>query len=426
MKLKNNIQNFLTLFNHTKLFTNRILLFIVFSGFFLTNCCIVNMLGGSSGRKPSELKMKISTGGRALIKDAFKNIDSSKLIDYHSHLVGLGKGNTGLFVNPEMHSCLHPYKRMKFHIYMSGSGIKNIEKADQQYITRMTDMISHIENAGKYHILAFDKNYRRNGNVDLTLTEFYVPNEYVFKIAKKYPDYFIPTISINPYRKDALIELEKWAKKGARFIKWLPNSMGINPSDKKIEPYYRMMKKYNMVLLSHAGEEAAVDAKEAQKLGNPLLLRKPLDMGVKVIVAHCASLGKNIDSEKPGNREVENFDLFMRLMDEKKYDGLLFGDISAITQANRLSHPLKTIILRRDLHHRLVNGSDYPLPAINIVIRTRSLLKEGFINKKEREFLNEIFDYNPLLFDFVVKRIVKAPGTNKKLSASIFMVNPGL
>ena len=90
----------------------------------------------------------------------------------------------------------------------------------------------------------------------------------------------------------------------------------------------------------------------------------PLNMGVKRIVAHCASLGQNIDLENESGNLVSNFDLFMRLMDDKKYEGLLFGDISAMTQANRLPGPLITIIKRRDLHSRFVNGSDYPLPAL--------------------------------------------------------------
>ncbi len=44
-----------------------------------------------------------------------------------------------------------------------------------------------------------------------------------------------------------------------------------------------------------------------------------------------------------------------------------------------------------------VNGSDYPLPAVNLLIRTRPLVKQGYINADEAESLKEIYDYNPLL-----------------------------
>ena len=69
---------------------------------------------------------------------------------------------------------------------------------------------------------------------------------------------FAPTISVHPYRPDALQELEKWAKRGARFVKWLPNAQGMNAADERCDDYYRLMKQYGMTLLTHAGEEQAV------------------------------------------------------------------------------------------------------------------------------------------------------------------------
>ncbi len=92
-----------------------------------------------------------------------------------------------------------------------------------------------------------------------------------------------------------------------------------------------------------------------------------------------------------------------------------------MTQYNRAGSPLRTILEREDLHERLVNGSDYPLPAINFLIRTSALEKAGYITTEERGCLNEIYDYNPLLFDFVLKRSLKLPGTTKRLPATVFM-----
>jgi len=40
--------------------------------------------------------------------------------------------------------------------------------------------------------------------------------------------------------------------------------------------------------------------------------------------------------------------------------------------------------------------------------------------------LKEIYDYNPLLFDFVLKRSLKLPGTTRSFPASIFMTNLAL
>ena len=153
-------------------------------------------------------------------------------------------------------------------------------------------------------------------------------------------------------------------------------------------------------------------------------MRKALDCGVKVIIAHCASAGKNIDLDNPQKGKLHNFDLFMRRMNEKKYEGLLFADISGVTQFNRMDKTLGTLLKRKDIHARLVNGSDYPLPAVNLLIQTGKLVRKGYITKEEQKALNEIYDYNPLLFDFVVKRIIRQPRTQERFSAVVFQNNP--
>ena len=387
--------------------------------------CLLHHIAGAFTHQPEELKTRISTKAGDLIKRAFDDIDPARLIDYHTHVAGIGKG-TGAFVNPKMLTWRHPFHHLKFRVYLSAGAVTDIERADAEIVERLVRLVSNIEGHGRHRLLAFDKNYNRDGTPNLEKTEFYVPNDYVFELAEQHPDLFEPVISVNPFRPDPLAELERGAKRGARIVKWLPNAMGINPSDPQCEPFYQKMKALGLVLLSHGGEEKAVEAKEDQRLGNPLLLRRALDQGVRVIVAHCAGLGNNIDLDDRERKRVPNFDLFLRLMDEKRYQGLLFADISAMTQYNRIGRPLTTILKREDLHERLVNGSDYPLPAVNVLIRTGALVKQGYIATEERACLNEIYDYNPLLFDFVLKRAIKVPGTEKRLPASIFMANTEL
>jgi uncharacterized protein len=248
----------------------------------------------------------------------------------------------------------------------------------------------------------------------------------VIQLAAAEPDIFVPVLSVHPYRADAVTELEKFAKSGAKLVKWLPNAMGIDPADPKCDAFYAAMSRLGLVLLSHGGEEHAVDAENAQALGNPLRLRRALDHGVKVIVAHCASTGENEDLDDPSHKLAENFDLFLRMMDEPKYRGLLFGEISALTQRNRCERPLRTMLERTDLHERLVDGSDYPLPAINVLFSTKKLLDLGYITAAERATLNEIYDYNPLLFDITTKRALKHPTKGTKFPASVFMMRPEL
>ena len=383
--------------------------------------CLIHRIAGAFTHQPEELKSRISKKAADIIKRAFDDIDPARLIDYHTHIAGIGNGTNGAFVNPKMRTWRHPKHKIKFKIYLSAGAVDDVERSDAQMVDRLTRLITNIEGHGRHRLLAFDKNYRRDGTTNLAKTEFYVPNEYVFDLAAEHPDLFEPVVSVNPYRPQALNELERGAQRGARMVKWLPNAMGIDPSDELCDPFYRKMRKLNLVLLSHGGEEKAVEAEEDQRFGNPLLLRRALNHGVKVIIAHCAGLGDNEDLDSRNRKRVPNFDLFLRLMSEQRYEGLLYADISAMTQYNRIGRPLTTILQREDLHERLVNGSDYPLPAVNLLIRTSALVRQGYITKDERTCLNEIYDYNPLLFDFVLKRTMKHPGTQRCFPAKVFM-----
>lgn len=388
--------------------------------------CLVKYAGGAFTHRPEELQDRLSDKAADLVKRAFTDLDPARLVDYHTHIAGIGAGNTGNLVNPRMRSWRHPSRRLRFAIYLSAAGIEDVERADLEYAARLVNLVRHMEPHGRYRLLAFDKHYNRDGTVNRAKTEFYVPNEYVFALAGQHPGLFDPVMSVNPYRADAIDELQKWAARGGRMVKWLPNAMGIDPSDATCDPFYQKMKELGLVLLSHGGEEQAVEAAADQRLGNPLRLRRPLEHGVKTIVAHCAGLGYAEDLDDPVNGRTHNFRLFMSLMDDKRYDGLLFGDISAMTQFNRIGAPLSTVIERADLHHRLVNGSDYPLPAVNLFIRTKPLQQAGYINKDERAAVREIYGFNPLLFDFVLKRCLKLPGTNKRLSTCVFLSNDDL
>jgi predicted TIM-barrel fold metal-dependent hydrolase len=390
----------------------------------LLSGCLIDHIGGAFTRQPEDLDRTGSATARKLIDQAFEGIDPARLVDFHTHIIALGTSGSGAFVNPRMRRGVN-LDRLKFLIYASAADIKNSDDADREYVERLVRLARGIKRHGKYRILAFDKHYNADGTVNLSKTNFYVPNQYVVDLARRYSDIFAPVISVHPQRSDALVELDKWAMAGIKYVKWLPNAMGIDPADQSAEPFYRRMKQHNMILLSHGGEEQAVEAAEDQRLGNPLRLRKPLDMGVRVIVAHAASLGACEDDDN-GGKKTNCFDLFLRLMDEPKYVGLVFGEISAMLQFNRMPVPFATLLKRQDLHARLVDGSDYPLPAINALIHTRALASDGFITAEERTALNEIYDYNPLLFDFVLKRTMRHPQTKQKLASSVFMENPGL
>ena len=393
---------------------------------FTLQACLLDKLGGNFEHDPGLRKKSLSADALLLVRKAYEGTVPERLVDCHVHITGMNTEKTGCYVNDKMLTRLNLKENLRYRLFLSALGVDHPDDADRESLDRLVQLIRRDKLPGRFQILALDQRYGKDGIADRENTQFYVPNDYVYKIYEKNPDIFIPVVSIHPYRKDAVAELEKWAAKGVRTVKWIPNAQGIDPSDPDIVPFYLKMKELQMVLLTHGGHENAVDSEEDQKLGNPLLLRLPLDLGVKVIVAHCASLGKNEDLDRPGKEMAYNFDLFLRLMDDKKYDGLVFGDISALLQFNRLSRPLKRILERPDLHARLLNGSDYPLPAMNLIVMTSKLSRLKFITRKERKRLDEIYRFNPLLFDFVLKRTVKDPKTGRRLSPEIFQENARL
>jgi predicted TIM-barrel fold metal-dependent hydrolase len=365
-----------------------------------------------------------SPAAQALITRAFADLDPAQaVIDMHVHAIGLGQDGDGTSVNPGKLSARHPFKRFETGLYLKATGVKGLDHFDRDYLDVLVARARAFPRPVRIHLLAMDRAYRTDGTPDPARTEFHVPNAYVFAAAAEHPDLFVPVMSIHPARKDAIEELDHWAARGGRLLKWLPNAQAIDPADPAYDAFYRRMKELGVVLLTHAGEEKAVAVKDAQALGNPLRLRRPLDLGVTVIVAHCASLGRNADLDHPG-KVARNFDLFLRLMEDPKYRGRLFGDLSAITQINRLPAPLQTLLARPDFDGRLLNGSDYPLPGVDLVIWTRRLVELKLISAAERMALNEIWKRNPLLFDYVLKRTLKDPRTGRRWPADLFQRGP--
>jgi uncharacterized protein len=372
----------------------------------------------------------LSVEAEALIDRAWQGINPGRVLDAHVHVVGVGAGGTGCYVNPNMTDMLrHPVQAAKFGVYRIASGITDMEDADAQYVQQLLSLAKGQPRHGRFLALAFDEVYREDGSVDRAASEFHTPNDYVLRLAKENPNELVPAASIHPYRLDATTELERVVAEGAAAVKWLPNAQLIDPASAKCDPFYAKLAELGVPLLTHAGEEKAVEAVEAQKLGNPLRLRRALDAGVKVIVCHAASSGDGEDLDAAGDAKpmVPNFDLFLRMVAEPRHHGRLFADISALVQYNRAER-LADLLRREDLHPILINGSDYPLPAINVLVRTGTLEDLGYITAEEREVANEIDRHDPLLFDFVLKRTLRLRenGKEHRFADSVFMTPPGL
>jgi len=374
---------------------------------------------------PSKMDECLSPGARQLMEDSLRGLDLDRVTDYHAHLITRE-------VNPKWLSWTHPKDYAGNLLLTDAAGVRFDKDFDAAYLNRLAALIQSSPIHGKVFLFAMDKFHDSDGNAVNAKTTFHVPNDAVFDAVSKYPNLFVPVVSIHPYRKDAIAELERCARRGSRYVKWIPNSMGIDPASPKTEAFYHRMRELHMVLICHTGSEPIVETSEGRDFGNPLRLRKPLGMGVRVIACHCASWGTDIDFESPGGKRVQSFDLFLRLMDEPAYRGLLFGDISAVTFFTRgdiitLAERVRLVLLERtDLQERLVYGSDYPICGIKLMTLTSRLAHAGFITTTQGKQLNEIYRYNPWLFDLVLKRTLRHPETGQRFADSIFMMRPEL
>ena len=354
-----------------------------------------------------------------LIAAAWQGVDANQYWDCHTHLLGVGDSGGGAWVNPDMRSFTHPILRAQYAFFMNAACVDESQHVDDDYVSRLLAYQAGLARGTRLMLLAFDYAHDIDGQRLMDDSHLYVPNSYARDVARRHPGRFEWTASIHPYRKDAVSALEEAARDGARAVKWLPPSMNIDPASPRCDAFYEALARLDLPLLSHAGLERAVHVADAQKLGNPLRLRRPLEHGVRVIVAHCASMGDGEDLDAgAGSSSMTNFALFARLMDEPRYEGLLFGDISAMTQLNRIGPALDTVLERDDWHERLINGSDHPLPGVFPLFSMTTMVSRGYLKKSEADTIRAIRPHNPLLFDFVLKRTIRHAG--KGFAANVF------
>lgn len=357
------------------------------------------------------------------MRAAWDGVDPARVWDVHVHLVGAGDSGRGPWLSPESHRFWHPIAYLR-RVTLMNAACVNPASIDESYVERLRGLVEACPLGVRCLLLAFDYYHDEEGRPVPDRSTFFVPDAYAAAVARRAPERFEWAASIHPYRRDAVEALAAARAGGARAVKWLPNSMGIDPASPRCDAFYEALVRAGLPLLTHAGREGTVDAfGRGQDLGNPLRLRRPLDHGVRVIVAHCATFGSGIDLDAgPNGSPVSNFELFGRLMDEPRFARTLHGDLSALVQRNRVGVGLRTLLTREDWHGRLLWGSDYPLTGALPVIHVHAIADRGLLDPAEVAPIVEIRRHNPLLFDFVLKRRVRAAG--RRFSARVFETRP--
>jgi len=260
-----------------------------------------------------------------------------------------------------------------------------IENPYEAYI----DAITNNTRASKYikKIVLFGVDAQLDDKGEVTHQDITVcaTNENLLKVYEKHSDVVIPFFSINPKRPDALELIDKYVDLGFKGGKFLQNYWGVDTREKRYRPYFEKLAKLGLPLIVHIGSESSVHSvKSCETLE---MLDAPLRAGVNTIAAHMAlsyspfhmlkALSKN-----PKNFNVEYFKLLEML---EKHDNL-YADISALLTPVR-AKVLKHLSQQTQVHHKLLYGTDFPVPFTTIFNSYDLSYRRRFeINKKINPF----------------------------------------
>lgn len=257
-------------------------------------------------------------------------------------------------------------------------------------------------------LLGLDAVYdHHTGIIDEKKTDLYITNAFLNKKVTELNDRlqnevdpqlknkrFFLGASVNPYRKDWESEIDYVLNKtNAVLIKWIPSAQHIFVTDDKNENFYKALSNNNMPLLCHVGPEYSFpEGIRRGELDNFRFLEKPLEYGVTIIAAHCATpVFPLIDKN-----EIKNFHALMKSANQ---DGIihLWADTSALSLSTRI--PMIPEIINTFTLEWLIHGSDFPIP-----IDAWPHLPWITQNMTPEEYIQIIKTKNPLDRDVKIKR----------------------
>ena len=306
-------------------------------------------------------------------------LEALHIIDWHAHVAGLGYGGSGAFINQTMRDNY----RFDFFLKWMGVTVEELETTgDSVVIKKLSDRISQSRYVDQAIVLALDGVIdEQTRQLDREMTQYYVPNDYIAAETAGYPNLLFGA-SINPNRPDAIDRLERAYDQGAVLVKWIPSIMHIDPADERIIPFYRRMVELKLPLLSHTGMEKSFPHAR-NELADPHRLELPLKLGVTVIAAHISTTG-----------ESEGEDNFQRILPMFDQYPNLYGDISSLTQINKLGY-LARALKHPGLPQRMIYGTDWPLQYFPVVtpwyhLRHISISKAWRVSRTDNEWDRDI------------------------------------
>ncbi len=249
-------------------------------------------------------------------------------------------------------------------------------------------LVRKSEHVRKIVLLALDKVYDSQGGARLDLTNLFVDNETIVKLAAQNSRILFGA-SVHPYRKLWPDALDYCLRNKAVLCKWLPSAMGIDPSDPKCGPFYDKLAAHKLPLLCHVGTEKSIPACDDsfKPFNNARYLRGALAKGVPVIFAHCS-----LPFEPEDLASDAAFQDFLSVMaDAETHGWSAYSDISALLLFRATYIPY---LLDHIPANRFILGSDWPIPMISFGPRTMPNICDRIAHLVDAIFTKNLLDKN--------------------------------
>lgn len=234
--------------------------------------------------------------------------------------------------------------KIDIHINLAEAGTNQAERAQE--------IAALVKNSAADYgvVLGLDHMYDQvDGTCMEQRTQLYVSDNWVFEVCDKY-SHLLPGPSLNPYRRDAVAKLDEIVERGAVLIKWLPAVQNIDPSDKRLIPFYERAIHHRIPILVHTSGEKTLRSVDPT-LGEVRRLIPALDMGATFIVAHSATCALF-------RGEKDQTPLLRRMLEKFKN---LYVDNSGMANRGRF-RALPAITRDPLIASRTLYGSDWPTP----------------------------------------------------------------
>ncbi len=320
-------------------------------------------------------------------------------IDFHTHLL-----------NPNV-SFSRVYDKVALTLFAKKLGVDKNDLIDRKYDAFVEAYLNNIKTSKhvrKSVILPVDAKIDEKGNEISRDKTVCSSNDDILREYKQNPNEIIPFFSVNPNRLDALDLIDEYASQGFKGAKFLQNYWDIDINDKKYIPYFEKIKSYDLPIIIHTGGEHAIESNSMYEKVE--VANSAIEVGCKVVLAH---FGVNMVMNQELSKLHHNFsfesskfgeDYFKTIEYLEKHDNV-YADLSAIIALFRTKVVEDLAKKQKHIHHKLLFGTDYPVPfSIMFSYNSLGLRKRMELEKIQNPldryiaFFNEYFEEDSAIY----------------------------